>query len=98
MAKSHGADPHRHAVLERDALQGIAVCYSMLDVFLPQWRRHAGRATVRSGLGAGQALGQLAFRFRAGPGAGEQGLAQPTSPIAQRQDGRELRHLLFGVQ
>lgn len=88
---------HRDSVFESDALQGITVCNPMLYELLPQRGRHAGRAPVGADLGPGQALGQFTLGLGAGPGPREDGLTESSSSssIPHRQDGRELRHLLW---
>ena len=72
----------------------------MLNEFLSQRSGDAGGAAVRADLGSGQALGQLALRLgtRPGPrkdGSNRSGGTETSSSIPQRQDGRELRHLLL---
>ena len=93
---------HRDSVLERDALQRVAgadpVLHMALDDAGAQRRPHAGRATVRAGLGACQAQRQLGLlglgaqtrvrrRWRGGRGPGLTGAACP-----QGRSGRGIRH------
>lgn len=86
---------YRDTIFEGDPLQGVAVCNPMLNEFLPQGGRDAGGAAVRADLSPGQALGQFALRLGTRSGPREDGLAESSSSIPHRQDGRKLRHLLL---
>lgn len=86
---------YRDTIFEGDSLQGVAVCNPMLNEFLPQGRCDAGGAAVRADLRPGQTLGQFALWLGTRPGPREDGLAESSSSIPHRQDGRKLRHLLL---
>lgn len=86
---------YRDTIFESDPLQGVAVCNPMLNEFLPQRGCDAGGAAVRADLSPGQTLGQFALGLGTGSGPREDGLAESSSSIPHRQDGRKLRHLLL---
>lgn len=85
-------DTYRNTIFEGYPLQCVAVCHTMLNVFLSQRGKNTGRTTIGPGFGTSQTLWQLALRFWSWARPGEDGLPEPSASIPQ--DWGELRHLL----
>lgn len=64
--ENRGFSSYRDPVSEREALQRVSVSHPVLDVALPERRRHAGRAAVRARFGTRQTEPQLSLRIRTG--------------------------------